>query len=521
MKRLFFLIEAWAVWASLGALPPVSAADTRQPAADTPAAVVSLLFAGSWESGGNLSDRAQLILEMPASGLGFRIQYTERRKASSWDAFTESFGENNLAAVSGGIYHKSTGSRFLYGMITTSGLAARITNPRLKSVPFEELRVPSQGELKTESSSTALPAFLLHLASPELDLDLGSSSSKPRLNVFGAVSVESEGKTGTTLSFSPGKGVFNAGTTLSFSRGSWARLEAYYTEGTILPRDSSAWFSYKPSLPERDFRVYAGSAALHFAGFGLAADGAWSETFAYGRDFYGSLGIRFGDRPWRLSLAADGSGSRYVGPDGGENGAELRFAARLERRGRRSSLFRLEALVRAAETEDNSPGGFWDLAKKPNRYSAGLYYRPQAGNGPFGLHSLSFSLKNDSRIPGKESAGAEARVSLRLFRLGMDTRIGVSGCEEENPSFPGTLRLGRYRFDSLRVHESLVWSGNFFQCKAGLGYTAEMKAAGLKALWDTSLAVTLKGKHGWLSFKMNSPDLSGGWDYSVSWLVRK
>jgi hypothetical protein len=517
MKRPLFLIQAWIVCAALDALPPASGAgtqvsDTVTPASGPSGVNISTLFAGSWESGGNLSGRAQLVFDMPATGLNFRLQYTDRRKASSWDAFTESFAENSLAAVSGGLYHKPTDSRFLYGMITTSGLAARITNPRLKSAPFEELRVPSQSELKTAPSSTALPAFYLHLASPELE-----PASKIRLKAFGAASLESEGDPGTTLSFVPGKSALTAGTTVSFSRNSWARIESYYTEGTIPPRTPSTWFSYKPALPERDFRLYAGSAALHFTGFGLAADGAWSETFAYGKDFYGSLGLRFGDRPWRLSLAADGSGSRYVGPDGGENGAELRFAARLERRGKRSNLFRLEAIARAAETEDNSPGGFWELAEKPNRYSLGLYYRPQTGGV---VHGLSFSVKGDDRVLGKESAGTEARVSLRLFGLGMDTRIGVSGLKGENPAFPDTARLGSYRFDSLKLHENLVWSRGPLQCKAGFGYTAEMKAAGLRTLWDASLAVTLKGKHGWLSFKANSPNLPGDWEYTVSWLIR-
>ncbi|MDR1286083.1 MAG: hypothetical protein LBK08_00585 [Treponema sp.] len=519
MKRLLFFIKACTVCAALGALPPASGLSRDPP--EKP--VVSLLFAGSWEKGGNLSTRARIMLEMPASGLGFRVQYTDRRKTSSPDAFTESFDGNGLAAVSGGVYHKPTGSRFLYGMITTSGLAARITNPRLKGLPFEESRAVSQSELKTDSSSTALPAFYLRLASPELE-----PSSKSRIKAFGAVSLESEGEPGSTLSFSPGKGAFTAGTTVSFSRNSQVRLEAYYTEGTIPPRTPSTWFSFKPALPERDFRVYAGSVALRFPGFGLAADGAWSETFAYGRDFYGNLGLRFGDRPWRLSLAADGSGSRYVGPDGGENGAELRFAARLERRGRRSSLFRLEALARAAETEDNAPGGQMELAEKPNRYSLGLYYRPQQNGGSAALRSVSFSVKTDGRVPEKESAGVEALVSLRLFRLGLDSRIGVSGLEE-NPggndeayrAFPGTLRLGSYRFDSFRLRESLVWSKDFFQCRAGFGYTAEMKSAGLTTFRDASLALTFKGKHGWFSFKISSPKFPDDWEYTLSWLIRK
>jgi hypothetical protein len=522
MKRLLFFIEACAACAALGALPaaPVSGAMSRDPPKKP---VISPLFAGSWENGGNLSTRAQIMLEMPSSGLSFRIQYTDRRKTSSWNAFTESFDGNGLAAFSGGIYHEPTGSRFLYGMITTSGLAARISNPRLKGLPFEESRVASQSELKTESSSTALPAFYLHLASPELE-----PFSKFRIKAFGAVSLESEGEPGSTLSFSPGKGAFTTGTIVSFSRNSWTRLEAYYTEGTIPPRTPSTWFSFKPALPERDFRVYAGSVTLHFPGFGLAADGAWSETFAYGRGFYGNLGLRFGDRPWRLSLAADGSGSRYVGPAGGENGAELRFAARLERRGKRSSLFRLEALARAAETEDNAPGGLWELAKRPNRYSFGLYYRPQPDGGSFGFRNVSFSIKTDSRVPEKESAGAEAFVSLRLFRLGLDSRIGVSGLKknpEENPEpyqvFPGTLSLGPYHFDSLRLHESFVWNRDFFQCKTGFGYNAEMKAAGLSTFWDTSLALTLKGKHGWFSLKISSPEFPDDWEYTLSWLIRK
>jgi hypothetical protein len=553
MKRLLFFVKACAVCAALGALPPAGTAPASgipvsgaAPASDAPVSdtlppagtptlspgseipdsgaapekpALSLLFAGSWEIGGNLSEQAQIILEMPDSGLNFRIRYTDRRKTSSWDAFTESFDENGLAALSGGVYHKPTGSRFLYGMITGSGLAARITNPRLKGLAFEESRAPSQSDLKTESASTALPAFYLHLASPE-------SSSQFPIAAFGAVSVESEGEPGTTLSFSPGKSAFTAGTTVSFSRNSRARLEAYYTGGTIPPRKPSTWFSYKPALPERDFRVYAGSLTLHFPGFGFAADGAWSETFAFGRGFYGNVGLRFGDRPWRLSLAADGSGSRYIGPDGGENGAELRFAARLERRGKRSSLFRLQALAMAAETEDNVPGGFWELAERPNRYSFGLYYRPQPGRGSFDLRSFSLGLKNDSRIPEKESAGAEALVSLRLFQLGLDSRIGVSGIaaggdSEESQAFPGTIRLGQYRFDSLRLHESLVWNKGFVQCRAGFGYTAEMKASGLKAAWDASLAVTLGGKRGRFGLKINSPRFPDDWEYTLSWLFRK
>jgi hypothetical protein len=302
-------------------------------------------------------------------------------------------------------------------------------------------------------------------------------------------------------------------------------METYYTEGTIPPRIPSTWFSSKPALPERDFRVYAGSVVLHFPGFGFAADGALSETFAYGRDFYGNLGLRFGDRPWRLSLAADGFGSRYTGPDGGENGAELRFAARLERRGKRSILFRLEALVRAAETEDNAPGGFWELAETPNRYSLGVYYRPQAGGGSFAVRGFSFSLKKDSRIPGKGSAGAETLVSLRLFQLGLDSRIGVSVIEEnpkENQARGETPKSGSYRFDSLRLRENIVWNRGFFQCKAGFGYTAEMKTSGeLKASWDASLALTFKGKHGWFSLKASTPNLPGDWEYTLSWLLRK
>ncbi|MDR1507262.1 MAG: hypothetical protein LBI67_09205 [Treponema sp.] len=516
MKRFLVFVQICAVCARLRALPPE--AGTKPPG-------VSLLFGGSWESGGNVSGRAQIILDLPAPGLSFRVQYTDRRKASSWPAFTESFNENSLASVSAALYHtapgsRTAGSRLLYGMITTSGLAARIKNPRLRGAPFEELRAPSQSDLKTESASTAIPAFYLHLASPELELE--SLPSKPRLTAFGAFSLESEGPPGTTFSFSPGKGAFTAGTTVSFSRGVWTRLEAYYTGGTIASKDQAAWFSYKPALPERDFRLYAGSYVLHFPGFGLAVDGAWSETFAYGKDFYGNAALRFGDRPWRLSLAADGSGSRYIGPDGGENGAELRFAARLERRGRRSSLFRLDTLVRAAETEDSPGAGFWRLAEKPNRYSAGLSYRLPAGGGPFGVRSFSFSLKGDSRDADKESADAETSVSLRLFQLGADTRIVVSGLAGQTPGndFSDTAKLGRYRFNSLRVQESLVWSKDNFQCKAGLGYTAEMKTSGLKALWDTSLALTLRGKHGWFSVKLHSPDFPSQWDYTISWLFR-
>jgi hypothetical protein len=465
------------------------------------------LWSGSWESEKNLSSRAQLTLDMPEHGLGFRVQLTDRRKAGNWNAFTESFsgpeGAFPLTALSGGVYHDVTDSRLLYGMVSTYGLASRIRSPWIRGSPFVENHAASLSDLKTETSSTALPSWYLYLGSPVLDL-----SNNVDFKVFGAFSMESEGERGNTFSFSGGKPGFTAGSDVIFSKNGLVRLETYYTEGTIPARNASAWFSERPSLPERNFALYAGSLVFTVPAFGFAVDGAYSETFAYGKGFYGNAAVRFGNRPWRFSLAADGAGSRYVGPDGGENIAGFRFAAKLEHRGKRGSLLKFDALLRSSETSYNAPEDYWDLAGQPNRCSLGAYYRLPSGKSPFGLSRVSFKLSGDGRDVKKKTGGAELLAGLKLWQFTSETQLKLSGIQDAAGS----------RYDSFRLHEGVIWNRDFLQYRAGLGFQA---VSGKETVWDFSLSAALRVKQGWFKVKLDSAVVPKDWTWTLSWLLRR
>jgi hypothetical protein len=504
MKRFLFF-AALAVWpAARGA--PVWAESPQNGDLKT-----ELLSSGTWETEKNLTTRSQIRLDMPAAGLGFRLQMVDRRPASSPELFAESFTDGVeggvLTALSGGVYHNPTDSRLLYGMLKTEGLAARVKNPWLRGAPFAENHVPSRSDLKTDVSSTARPALFLYAGSPEWHLQPGEAAN---VRAFASVSLESTGERGTTLEFSGGKPAFAAGADFTFAKNSFARLEGFYTGGAIPERKQSSWFSFTPALPERDFRFYAGSLAVSLPAFGFAVDGAYSETFAYGQGVYGNAGLRFGNRPWRFSLAVDGSGSRYTGPDGGANHAELRLAAKLERRGKRGSLLRFDALCRASETDDTPEGGFLKLAENPNRASLGFYYRFPQDHTPAALSRLSFRLSSDSRDAKKDSAGAEASAGLRLWQLDSDTQIKLSAVRDKTGE-------SDYRFNSFRLHESLVWTAGFLQYRAGLGCTAY---AVKEPVWDVSLSAALRAKYGWFKAKLDSPHAPEDWRLTFSWLAR-
>ena len=513
MKRFLLCTQAVLVL-----LPLFSAS----PPGDTPAAaqkaraptvlqknylIPGWLWSGSWESEKNLSNRAQLTLDMPEHGLGFRVQLTDRRKAGSWDTFTESFsgpeGAFPLTALSGGVYHTVTDSRLLYGMVSSYGLASRVRSPWIRGSPFVENHTASSADLKTETSSTALPSWYLYLGSPILEL-----SKNVDIKAYGAFSMESEGERGNTFSFSGGKPGFTAGSDVIFSKNGLVRLETYYTEGTIPARNASAWFSDKPSLPGRNFALHAGSLAFTIPGFGFALDGAYSETFAYGKGFYGNAAVRFGDRPWRLSLAADGAGSRYVGPDGGENTAGFRFAAKLERRGKRGSLLKFDALIRSAETKYNVPEDYWDLAGQPNRGSLGFYYRLPSGKAPFGLSRVSFKLSGDGRDEKKKTGGAEFLAGVTLWQFTSETQLKLSGVEDAAGS----------RYDSFRLHEGVIWNRDFLQCRAGLGCQA---VSGKETVWDFSLSAALRVKQGWFKVKLDSAQVPKDWSWTLSWVLKR
>jgi hypothetical protein len=320
------------------------------------------------------------------------------------------------------------------------------------------------------------------------------------------------------------------------------RLEGYYTGRTLPPRKADTWFSADPPLPERDFCLYGLGFLAGFPFFVLSGDGAVSETFAFGRDIYASLGIRAGDKPWRLSLAADGAGKRYIGRDGSAPGPGFRGAAKLEWYGRRGSLFRLGTSLRAGGWGEN----FY-------RSSTSLYYRfpgrPAGGKKtvsflddfPLGFRRLSFSAARNAADLRKVTDGFDASLGLALYPAAFFPGSGGRAAWLRAPfslslsfSMDGSFSLGEtalgelpqpwpvpagpYRFESAKTSGELSWSPGVFQFRTRLGYGIQ---DGKEGTWEGSASAALRLKPGRLGVRVSSPDFPEKWEYTVSWRLEK
>jgi hypothetical protein len=435
---------------------------------------MELTAAGSWEQDAALIDRLDLRLR----GFGFtgRAQAIDKRPA--WTDI-----ETGDTAFSGGLYHRG-GSRFLYGIQDEAGLPARIRNPWARAIPFTEYHKPSVRDLKTEPAPTKEAETYLYLASPQLGPFSGFASAVLDHEWVPAYSW------GITAQPAPK-------TSLS--------MEGFFTERTLPPRKGSAWFSETPPLPERDFRIYGAAVNFNAPLIGFASDWAYSEAFGYGTGLYGNAALRLGNKPWRLSLAADGAGERYVDRDGAAVGPGFRNALRLERFGPRNGLFRAALSLRSK--------GFGEAFE---RSGAALYYRlPAAPRGKISfLRPTRFSLTlnrngSDPAAALDSAEGAAGFAAGPVNAVFQGTLTGTNGAPGIFPN-PG----GGYDFNSFKVSGEFSCPVRIFQFRARLGYTALTKK---EPLWSTSLSASVRGKPGRFTVKLASEDLPREWIWTLSW----
>ena len=476
-------------------------------------------WTGSWESEGNLSNRFDLRLNIPKADVALRMQVLDRRPASEFELFTESFGgetKDKVITQPGlGLYHQETGSRLLYGTLETHGLIARTRNIWIRGVPYAESRTASSADLRTTVSSAAIPQFYTFLETPNLTLGQG--------NILGFASFlfNNDFFIDGLINNEEQQSARSFGAGVNYSQGkAKIRLETLYGERTLPERRSTTWFNQRHPLPERNTRLFAGAMNFSVPAFGLAVDLAYSETFAFGDDYYGSLGIRFGDRPWRLSMALDAAGSHYVDSQGNIPGIGLRAGARLERRGKRTGLFRISALARG-------PGLDMDSM---NRFSGDLYYRFPTSTAVFKLTRFSFSLERDGRNENNVLDSARAMMAFAIGPLSYTSE-------------------GRIRSDdSYRLVQSLSWtiqgSGSALAKTApipgtrssGTGtsftqrfpFTVQLSAravyeknSGKDGDWSASFAASIRGKRGRLTIRTAGSGLNEGfdeqWEHTISW----
>jgi hypothetical protein len=465
------------------------------------------LWSFSWDYGKDLNNRWNLLFSLPLEdkpgkrpdALSFRFQVLDKRPEAFWQD-----NGGALSRVSAGLYHRATGSRLLYGQLDEWGLPARIRNPWIRSLPLLEYHSPSLADLKSDISESQVNAAYLYLGSPGLDLSGFGTWTAFFTSLF------RDGPRFSGAFHSPDLG---GGIQGSFSNKSLFRMEGFYTTQRLEARKPSSWFSASPPLPERDFRLGALSLYYRTQSFAIAADGALSETFAYGRGAYGNFGLSFGGALWKLSLAADAAGGPYVGRDGKTPGSAFRAGGKFEKRGKRSALFSASATLRS-----RSPGE--GISKSDIR----LRYRlPQGKTSPFPrLSRLSLILKRDNDVLDSSPKALDSAAVSALFQRGaLSAEMGASAgwaASSQALLCPDLSRIG-----SLSV-----WEGNgrfsvkiqALTLEARIGYTVEYDAA---PFWERSFSAVfnrgpfrLRAALSWTG-KHAEPGFTLSWRFRGQW----
>jgi hypothetical protein len=521
------LFLCFALGASLGAETSPDSAGGKPASGAEPRFAWNLLWAGSWEEGKTLNNRGDLRLMFPGPGLVLRTEAIDRRPMDPGSSPPWKDAEKGLTNYAAGLYHKPTGSRLLYGILDEWGLPARIRNPWVRGLPLPEARKPSMADMKTSVSANGKPETYLYLGSPRLELFEQNPIPRTSLRGYASAQIDQD--------INPG---FGGGLEARFGEKTEIRLDGFYTGKTLPPRESSSWFSDAPPLPRREFRLSALGLLLNTPILAVSSDWAVSETFAWGRDLYGNLGLRFA-RPlpadwgrWALSLAADGAGSRFTGRDGSGPGAGFRTGGKFEWYGKRGGLLRLSTSLR-------SPG----LADPFNRSSSNLSWRlpgPGKKNGPpFRFTRISLEADRNASDPEKilDSLSLAAGFSLKArnlfgsepgdgkFRGLLSRPVGLSlsgslkgaaAGEAGPPPYP--VPQYPYRFDSAKAGGELSWSPGVFQFKTKAEYGVKNEKEGI---WGTSFSTAVRFKPGRFTVKISSPDFPEEWNYTLSWRVEK
>jgi hypothetical protein len=437
---------------------------------------MDLLWSGAWDYEGSLINRGDIRLRVHKPALLLRVQAVDKRPAPPDEEFAD-----GLSAFSGGLYHGTTGSRLLYGILDEEGLPARIKNVWNRGMPFVEQHQPTIADLRTEPSSTKVPVTYLWLGSPQLG----------PLRGFGSILLDADNQA-----------AFDGGLEARLGRGSTLRAEGFYTRNLLPPKSPSAWFSETPPLPERGSDVFAGNIYFNTEKFAATADLAYTETFAYGQDMYGNLAFRIGNKPWRLALAADMAGKRYTGRDGSATGPGFRAAARLERRGKRSSLFRVSTTLRSVH-----PG------ERFYRSTSLFYYHfptPAPRASPFFWPSrVSLTISREASNPEKILDTVEAITGFNLWKIPLTLQGNLSGlCSAGDYA---------YDFDSAKLSAEGSYSLKPFDFSTRL--VCHLKKEKLPQ-WAPSLSISARGKWGRITVKAGAGDFPRDWNLGLSWRVQ-
>ena len=333
MYRLVCIVFV-VLYGGLGAAWTEAEALTALPAWFSP----EIYAAGHWNSGETLVNRADVRFRFhfedvsPLLDFRLRGQVIDSRSA-------DDPGEAGRTVPSLGLYHTPTASRVLYGPLAVKGLPARVRSIWQRGAPFIIARDPPSADLRTEPVQSALPALYAQIATPPL-FGVSAFTAFSTGAAFGMDAAALDAGLPVSLDS------LTAGAAMQFNKKT--RLStAFYRQTLTLPeRKAGGWFSEKTALPGRDARLFAGTLLFESPYFGVAGDAAYSETFAFGRGMYWNAALQAGNRPWRLSAAADQSTPLFVDGSGAVSGAGFRAAGRVEWLRPRGELWRLQTTLR-------------------------------------------------------------------------------------------------------------------------------------------------------------------------------
>jgi hypothetical protein len=481
----------------------------------------SLLMSGSWEENKTLHNREEFRLNILPLNLTFRSQILDRRTLNFQLDSPWGDPDKGITHFLGALYHKPTGSRLLFGVIDEWGLSARIRNPWIRSPPYAENHKPLMADIKTAASSTKNDEVYLYLSSPFVNI-FPESNFFSGMKLRGFVSAQTEIENFTEPSLA-------GGVDIVLKNKTGLLFEVFYTGAALPPTKNSSWFSNPPPLPEREFDLYAAGFLFHNPLISISSDVALSETFAWGTDIYGNLGISISPvlpfgvraRPLLFSIAVDGAGNRFVYRDGGNYGEGFRGAAKVEWKNRGNSLLRLNTVLRG-------PG----LGENFNRSSSGFYYRFPANRNRdnvnfIRLTRISFTADRNAVNSQKinDRFYGYMGLSLNLQKIEINTPLGVnlSGSirgltSSENSSLVYPFPNKAWNLDSCGINCEFTWSPLKFQFRSRVGYTYN---ANNDDKWDFSFSSAARFRHGRLSLRALSPDFPEKWNWTISWRLEK
>jgi len=471
----------------------------------------NLLWTGSFEESASnplnftLHNRGEFNLNILPLDLLLRARVLDRRTLNF--ELDDPWGNprNEVTNYTGGLYHTTTRSRLLYGVLDESGLSARIRNPWIRSPPYTENHNQLIADLRTEASTTREDELYLYLSSPFLEMP-----SNIRLRGFASAQIQESTKP-----------AFSGGLDAAFNRNTNLLLEAFYTEAVLPETKVSSWFSDPPQLPERNFNLYAAGVLFNGQNFSFSGDFALSQTFAWGADIYANAGITFTPllsagripRPLTISFAADGAGARFIYRDGGNHGAGFRAAAKIEMRGSYSALFRIDTVLRG-------PGFGEDF----NRSSSEIYWRfPAVPNKDNSLNirltrvsvSANRNAVNLRKIEDRFTADFSLSINLpHTNPLGLTFTGSIDGLsEDENPS-PYPILNDQWEWNNASVSCDISWSPGVFQFRSSLGINFSVEK---EEVYDFSISTSIRFSRGRLTIRAASPELPKKWNWTLSW----